>query len=126
MFFQRYFILSLSIALLISFKVRAQQFIFKPDLPYDEEAPISDVYIPSGFDDDDFPQVIASGEFPNGCYEVVGPQLTKHTQKHGDFEKIWFSFFISVRRLVGPDCTEKKKAEKNVVFVEVIPLPLLK
>ena len=104
----------------------AQNWAFQPSLRRLIEAPVSEIYIPSGFDDNDKPQVIVSGEFENGCTEVKGIQLTKHEIKTPDLEKTWFKFFVEAWQTPDIDCPKEKREEKNVAYVEVLSLPVLK
>lgn len=55
--------------------------------PTGDEAPVSKVYIPSGYDDNDTVEIMVSGEFPNGCYRLgaIDVEIPANGQPRGPY-----------------------------------------
>lgn len=102
-----------------------QSFLYQPSggLRQKIEAPVLDVYVPTGFDDNDIPQFIVEGEFPNACYQFHEVKLSTH--KNEDTKKVHFYFFVEAYKLSDSECTEEKQRQKNVPYLEPVTLPML-
>ncbi len=98
---------------------QSQMIMSRGSAPF--EAPVSAVYIPTGFDDNDIPQFIVEGVFENACYQVASVRLTEMHQQNSRH----FHFFVEAYKIEGPACTDEKKKSKNVPYLEAVTLPML-
>lgn len=85
------------------------------------QAPVSKVFTPLGFDDNDTPQFVVEGEFENACYSFAGVFLAPI-----DRGRQRFTFFVQADRIEDDFCPEEKKKIKKVPYFEVVNLPKLK
>lgn len=77
-------------------------------------APVTNVYTPSGFDDNDNAQVVVEGEFQNTCYKV-GPVRLKV-----DREEQKIQFQLMALKYSGP-CLEVRTPFIKVVDLGILP-----
>lgn len=103
-------ILALSFLTLTFAKVNAQD----DGQPVMVNAPITAVYAPMGFDDNDNSQVIVEGEFPNTCYKV-GPARVKAIR---DEQKVVFQVMAIKYQGI---CLEVRTPFIKVVDVGILP-----
>jgi hypothetical protein len=85
------------------------------------QAPVSKVFTPKGFDDNDTPQFVVEGEFENACYSLTGVFLAPM-----DRGRQRFTFFVQADRIEDSFCPEEKKKIEKVPYFEVVNLPKLK
>lgn len=85
------------------------------------EAAVKEVYVPTGFDDNDVPEFIVEGVFENDCFSLKNTWLSKLDEKRKRF-----TFFVEANELLDPDCSEKMKEKKNVPYFVSVKLPILK
>lgn len=114
------------LTLLASLYLVDQPLMSQPGIRKIVEAPVSEVFVPTGFDSNDTPQVIVEGEFRNGCYDLKGIQIKKKRLKSKDYEKIWFELYVEAFETAEQDCDEKLKAKRDVPYVDVANLEVLK
>ena len=85
------------------------------------QAPVSKVFTPKGFDDNDIPQFVVEGEFENACYSFSGVFLAPM-----DRGRQRFTFYVQADKIDDAFCPEEKKKIKGVPYFDVINLPKLK
>jgi len=112
---------------LSAFLLTAQMFsTTQAGIPQIVQAPIKEIFVPTGFDENDAPEFIVEGVFPNECYELKGYRLIRHEIKDPGLEKIWFTFWVEAYETLPSDCAEEKREKKDIPYIEVIYLPQLK
>lgn len=82
------------------------------------DAPITAVYTPSGFDDNDVAQIIIEGEFPNTCYSTG--KVTLRTRLE-DLEQGVIQFHMEALKYNRKNCLQVKTPFLKVVDLGILP-----